>query len=391
MKIGFVTGAYLPAPGGVTTSVVNFSHQLEKLGQEVHVFCPEYPEEDTVVADGERIHRISSYYSPLLKDFRLTDPFQAARVFRKEFSELDIIHIHMPTIMSTPARWVASFYGVPVFLTYHTNLERYIRHYVPGVPDNLARAVTRFYTSRETKNGEKLFVPSPDMEELLRSYELELPIEVLPTGIDLETYESKGEGVRKLREQFGIKQEERILLYVGRVGSEKNVGFLLDAFKEISRNYHPVHFVIVGGGRGLGKVLSRVSKMNASRTIHFTGYVEDEKVLAQYYREADLFLFASLTETQGLVIAEALAARTPVVAVDAPGVRDVLKNDRGGYLVPEEVGVFSEKVLELLRDRELLRKKSEEAREVARKFSAETMARKLLQSYTKVMGAKEEK
>lgn len=383
MKIGFVTGAYLPAPGGVTTSVVNFSNQLEKLGHEVRIFCPEYPEED--ISEKEKVFRITSYYSPLLKDFRLTDPFQAARLFRTEFADLDIIHIHLPTIMSTPARWIASYYGVPIFLTYHTNLELYIRHYVPGVPKNVARLLTRFYTSRETQNGRKIFVPSPDMKELLSSYDLEPPIEVLPTGINLDTYDSSFEEIRSLREQFGIGKEEKILLYVGRVGSEKNVGFLLDAFKKISQSFPSVHFVIVGGGRGLGKVLGRVSKMNSSQAIHFTGYVEDDNILARYYREADVFLFASLTETQGLVIAEALAAGTPVVAVDAPGVRDVLNQDRAGYLAPEGVTPFSEKVLDLLEDEELLKEKEKEALEVAEKFSAATMAEKLLDSYEEAL------
>ena len=387
MKIGFITGAYLPAPGGVTTSVVNFSKQLQRLGQEVFIFCPEYPEEET--NDDDNVFRIPSYYSPLLKDFRLTDPFQAARLFRREFSDLDIVHIHLPTIMSPPARWIAGFYDIPFFLTYHTNLELYIRHYVPGVPNNVARALTRFYTVREAKNGKKVFVPSPDMKKLLEGYDLDPPLEVLPTGIDLETYERTMDGVRTLREQFGIKEDERILLYVGRVGSEKNVEFLLDAFKEVSRSFSRVHFVIVGGGRGLGKILSRVSKMNASQMIHFTGYVEQEQLLAQYYREADLFLFASLTETQGLVIAEALAAKTPVVAVDAPGVRDVIKGDKGGYLVPEDVDVFSEKVRELLENPDLLNRKSEEAKTVARNFSAETMTRKLFDSYVEVLAKKE--
>ena len=386
MKIGFVTGAYLPAPGGVTTSVVNFTNQLRKLGQEVFVFCPDYPEEE--VEEDDHVFRIPSYYSPLLKDFRLTDPFQAARVFRREFSDFDVVHIHLPTIMSPPARWIANFYDVPIFSTYHTNLELYIRHYVPGVPENVARALARLYTSRETKNAEKVFVPSPDMKNLLETYDLEPSLEVLPTGIDLAAYERESESTRTLKEQFGIKEDEKILLYVGRVGSEKNIGFLLDAFKEISRSFQPVHFVIVGGGRGLGKVLSRVSKMNSSRMIHFTGYVEREEILAQYYREADLFLFASLTETQGLVIAEALAAKTPVVAVDAPGVRDVIKDNKGGYLVPEDVEIFSRKVKVLLEDQDLLNRKSEEAKVVARSFSAETMTRKLFESYVEVLGKK---
>ncbi|MFP4135565.1 MAG: glycosyltransferase [Candidatus Bipolaricaulota bacterium] len=389
MKIGFVSGAYLPAPGGVTTSVVNFSEQLRELGHEVVVFCPEYPDEETLEKEGVR--RIKSYYSPLLKDFRLTDPLRAARAFRKEFSELDVVHIHLPTIMSTPARWVANYFDIPVFLTYHTNLELYIRHYVPGVPRNVARSLARFYTSRETKSGEKIFVPSPDMKELLGTYELEPPIEVLPTGIDLGLYDSGRDSSRSLREQFGIGEEEKVLLYVGRVGSEKNVGFLLDAFQRISRSFSPVHFVIVGGGRGLGKVLSSVSKMQASRVIHFTGYVEDEEVLAGYYQEADVFLFASLTETQGLVIAEALAAGTPVVAVDAPGVRDVLARGEGGYLVPEELNHFSDKVLELLGDPELLAKKSSEAKRAARKYSARNMGKKLLDSYLRVVEGEEVK
>lgn len=389
MKIGFVTGAYRPAPGGVTTSVVNFSEQLRELGNDVRIFCPEYPEEEA--EEEAEVRRIPSYYSPLLKDFRLTDPLQAARVFRSEFSELDIVHIHLPTIMSTPARWIASYYEIPLFLTYHTNLELYIRHYVPGVPRNVARALARFYTSRETKKGQKIFVPSPDMKELLGTYKLDPPIEVLPTGINLDIYDSGSVEERSLREQFGIGEEEKLLLYVGRVGSEKNVGFLLDAFKRISREYSPVHFVIVGGGRGLGKVLSRVSKMRSSRTIHFTGYVEDDEVLARYYQEADVFLFASLTETQGLVIAEALAAGTPVVAVDAPGVRDVLEEDGGGYLVPEELGPFTDRVLELLGNTELLKSKKEEAREIARKYSAETMGKKLLESYQEVVGSDKEK
>jgi len=381
MRIGFVTGAYLPAPGGVTTSVVNFSQQLRQLGHEVLVFCPEYPEEE--MRDDKYVHRIPSYYSPLLKDFRLTDPFQAARFFRRGFSDLDLVHVHLPTIMSTPARWIAGYYNLPLFFTYHTNLELYIRHYVPGVPDNIAQAAARFYARRETKNGKEVFVPSPDMKSLLETYGLDPSITVLPTGINLDAYNSTSREVRTLREQFGIGENEKILLYVGRVGSEKNVGFLLDSFRKVVRKFSPVHFVIVGGGRGLGKVLARVSKMNASRTIHFTGYVEDDKVLAHYYKEADVFLFASLTETQGLVIAEALAAETPVVAVDAPGVRDVLREGRGGYLVPEDARLFSEKILTLLNDPDLLEEKSGEAREVAERFSAKTMAEKLLESYQK--------
>ncbi len=393
MKIGFVTGGYLPAPGGVATSVVNFSKQLEGLGHEVFVFCPEYPEEVVENNDPQTVIRIPSYYSPLLKDFRLTDPFQAAATFRKYFEGLDIVHVHLPTIMSLPARWLASYYDVPLFFTYHTNLELYISHYVPGIPDNVSRAATRFYTYRETRTGEKMFVPSTDMKKLLNRYNLDLPIEVLPSGIDIDMYTERAKEAerglkRSLREQFGIDESEKILLYVGRVGSEKNVEFLLEAFDLIAEKCPKAHLVIVGGGRGLGKILALVSKLHQSRRVHFTGYVEDEGILAGYYCEADLFMFASLTETQGLVVAEALASSTPVVAVNAPGVRDVLGDKKGGYLVDLDLEEFSGRAIELLSDEELLGHKSEEALEVAKNFSVRKFTRQMLESYQEALKRK---
>jgi len=390
MKIGFVTGGYLPAPGGVATSVVNFSKQLEKLGHDVYVFCPEYPDEEVENESQQTVIRIPSYYSPLLKDFRLTDPFQAAATFRRHFDNLDVVHIHLPTIMSLPARWLSSYYEVPHFCTYHTNLELYIRHYVPGVPNNASKTATRLYTYRETKNAEKVFVPSTDMKKLLSEYRLEPPIEVLPTGIDIEMYTKilnapETKTTRSLREQFGIHKDEKILLYVGRVGSEKNIEFLLRSFDRIAREHPEAHFIIVGGGRGLGKTLSMVSKMNQSRRVHFTGYVENEKILAGYYKEADVFLFASLTETQGLVITEALASGTPIVAVDAPGVRDVVKEGKGGYLVEENLQEFSNKTLKLLNDPRLREEKGKEALEVARSFSVQRFTKQLVSSYEKAL------
>lgn len=390
MNIGFVTGGYLPAPGGVATSVVNFSKQLEKLGHNVFVFCPEYPEAEANNGGPQTVIRIPSYYSPLLKDFRLTDPFKAAATFRKHFEKLDVVHIHLPTIMSLPARWLASYYELPQFFTYHTNLELYIKHYVPGIPDNVSRAVTRFYTYRETKNGEKMFVPSSDMKKLLSKYKLKLPIEVLPTGIDIDMYREMSKNIenganRSLREQFGIDEEEKILIYVGRVSSEKNVEFLLEAFDRIAKKCPRAHFVIAGGGRGLGKILSLVSDLHQSRRVHFTGYVEDDKKLAGYYHESDIFLFASLTETQGLVVAEAMASATPVVAVDAPGVRDVLQGDKGGYLVPMDLEKFSERAVKMLSDPTLRQKKSEEALSVARKFSVQKFTEQMLESYEKTL------
>lgn len=380
MKIGFVTGAYYPAPGGVSTSVESFRKNLTELGHRVTVFCPRYQDYD----DHERdyVVRIPSYQTGVIPDFRLSDPVRARMTFRRQFSKLDVVHIHLPTLMSGPARAEAHHKNIPRFATYHTHLEQYLGHYIPLMPDNLARGLTRLYLAQETTGTERIFVPSKDIEQVVRGYGLEPPIEVLPSGVDVEFYRRNRSSVRS---RYGLNSDSNLLLYVGRIGSEKNVQFLLEAFETIADRHPQAHLVVVGGGRGLSRLKQAASDLKLSNRIHFSGYIDDSDVVAAHYQSADLFVFASVTETQGLVLSESLASGTPVVAVDGPGIRDVLKDGQGGYLVPEDKEQFADSVNHLLSNPALLASKAKEAESLADDFSAIKMAKTLVEHYRRAI------
>ena len=375
MDIGFITAAYKPAPGGVTTSVESFAEQLEKLGHRVTIFCPTYPQQTEDIAD---VKRIRSFLTPIIPDFRITDPLEARRIFSNNFPALDLIHIHLPTLMSRPARKIAQKNGLPFFFTYHTHLELYLGHYLPLIPAGMSRQAAKWYTRLTTRGGATIFTPSKDLKEVLKGYSLKPPIKVLPTGIALSFYEKPRSSVR---ERYGIGPDEKMVLYVGRIGSEKNIDFLLKAFDQIRQKYPNCHFVMVGGGRGMERALRQRSRLGLEETIHFPGYIEDREEVAAHYQSSDLFIFASLTETQGLVILESFASNTPVVAVDAPGIRDFMAGNRGGFLTEMDLEKFSNTAVQLLQDQRIWEEKTREGKEVAREYSTEAMAVELLETY----------
>lgn len=176
-----------------------------------------------------------------------------------------------------------------------------------------------------------------------------------------------------------------MLLYVGRIRSEKNISFLLEVFSLLLKEMEDCHLVMVGSGSGLASAKGQRAELGLEGRVHFPGYIEDRELLCSHYQSANLFLFASLTETQGLVLLESFAAGTPAVAIDAPGVRDIMgTTGTGGYLVPEERESFKDKIVTLLQDRNLLKEKAAEARQVAQNFSASAMARRLLKFYQEV-------
>ncbi|MFP4588581.1 MAG: glycosyltransferase [Candidatus Acetothermia bacterium] len=379
MEIAFVTEAYRPAPGGVSTSVSSFARQLEAEGQEVVIFCPAYPKNRS---EEKRVIEIPSFQCSLVPDYRLSNPFKAKPLFQKILPSIDVLHIHLPTLMSGAARGVAEKHGIPHFVTYHTHLERYFKHYLPLTTSSLSFKIAQLYAQRQTRGARKVFVPSRDIKKVVRSYTIDPPVEVLPTGVDLPKIADRNYGVR---ENYSLSTKEDMLLYVGRLGSEKNLGFLLDAFAKIEDHRSSAHLIMVGEGRGRQKLVARSESLGIREKVHFPGYINDRKKLAAHYRAADVFVFSSLTETQGLVILEAFAMGTPVVAVDSPGIRDFLQNHCGGFLVPLDSDTFANRVLELLEDSSFRHSKGEQAIAMAERYSASAVTQKLLQSYMEVL------
>jgi glycosyltransferase involved in cell wall biosynthesis len=270
--------------------------------------------------------------------------------------------------------------NIPIIHTYHTLFTEYV-HYLPfskGIGLWLTKRGSRDYCNR----CDGVVVPSSAIAEELRSYGVKKPIEVIPTGVNAELVK-KG-NAHLIREQQHLAPEAEILLYAGRLAREKNVEFVVQAFKEIAQVRRNAQLVIVGDGPQRKYLENLVQNLKLEHRVTFTGFLQKE-VLASWYKAADVFLFASTTETQGMVVLEAMEMGTPVVAVNAMGVKDVVGDNIGGFSSTLNIQEFTAHALKLLENDDLRQRKSMEAIKKAEKFSTLEMAQKMVSFYTRTI------
>jgi glycosyltransferase involved in cell wall biosynthesis len=269
--------------------------------------------------------------------------------------------------------------------TYHTLFETYVHHYVKSIPENLGRYLVHQGSRTFCNRHDHVITPSRAMAKVLRHYGVKVPISIIPTGINLVPFK-KARGAH-MRHQLGFSLRTPLLLNMGRVSGEKNIPFLLDVMEELRATPSKAKLVIAGEGPGLKSLKAECGRRNLNDRVLFVGYVTGQDWL-DLLAAADLLLLASLTETQGLVLTEAMAAGTPCVAVGAMGVRDVMAQG-GGIAVPPRVGAFTQAVIRLLADKKLYQIKKAEARRVARWNSVERRTRELLAVYQTVIAEKQ--
>jgi glycosyltransferase involved in cell wall biosynthesis len=221
-----------------------------------------------------------------------------------------------------------------------------------------------------------------------KKYKINIKTFMIPTGIDIKLFEydeAKSERFRKkLEDLFPDLKEKKILLFAGRVSKEKNLDFLLYILPAIIEKHSDVILVIVGNGPDLEYYKDLARKSGIEKFCIFTGYF-DRNDLALVYSVSEIFLFPSLTDTQGLVTIEAMVSGTPVVAIGALGTLTVMGGDNGGFMVKNDAAEFTARVLELLSDDQLYRKKSEEAKKHAILWSIEEQTKKLIALYTNTL------
>jgi 1,2-diacylglycerol 3-alpha-glucosyltransferase len=412
MRIGFVTSSYRPRINGVTLSVEAFAGILRDMGHEVYIMAPAYPgyEEKDV-----RTIRFKSH--PLLPspEDRLANmwyPSSRAKIRRILCMGFDILHTHGPLFLEFHGvRWARRI-GCPVVHTYHTHWELYAAHYFNAVASRLLVQYLRPLMSRFLNRHDLVLTPSSQMMEVLRSYNVKGRIEVLPTGIDIAAFRVPG-GTRyaglhqsgprrdgphhaasradggfsaglRFRRQWGIREETKVLLFVGRIVKEKNIPFLYQVLQKVLGSHPDTMLLLVGDGPDRRSLQDQAQNRGIGGNVRFCGYLPHRELIPAYHA-ADLFVFASLTETQGIVLTEAMACGTPVVAVSALGVIDIMESGKGGFLVEEDAEEFTAAVLRLLEDRRLYEKKSREASESAELWSIETMVLKLLRFYRELL------
>ncbi|PWG61023.1 glycosyltransferase [Spiribacter halobius] len=341
MNIVMMTNTYTPHVGGVARSVDAFSRAYRARGHKVLVVAPEFPGIPDDETDVVRIPAIQNFNG---SDFSVVLPVPGYLDDALDDFRPDIVHSHHPFLMGATAIRVASHRDCPLVFTHHTMYEQYT-HYVPGDSPALKRFVIKLSTSYANL-CDQVFAPSESVAETLHRRGVTTPVDVVPTGVVREQFAS-GDGTG-FRRQLGVPEGARVIGHVGRLAAEKNLGFLARAMAAVAAQQPDVHCLVVGAGPAEPEIRGAFRAAGVGERLHLAGKrVMPE--LADAYHAMDVFAFASLTETQGMVLAEAMAAGLPVVALDAPGAREVVRDGENGRLLREQdEAAFAAALTELL-------------------------------------------
>jgi len=381
MNILMISDVYFPRVNGVSTSIRTFRRELEQRGHNVTLIAPEYPPYRDI---DEQVIRVPSRQLPLDPEDRLmSGKFIRRLEATLRAGEFDLIHIQTPFVAHYAGTALARRLGLPVVETYHTFFEEYLYHYIPFLPKSLLRLAARRLSSYQCNRLDAMVVPSHAMLTALRLYGITTPAEIIPTGIDLDTFAS-GDGAA-FRERYQIPAERPLLLFVGRVAFEKNIGFLLEALVKIKAELPQALLVIAGEGPALARLQRRSAALGLTDNVLFIGYLRKGALLRDCYCAADAFVFASRTETQGLVLLEAMALGVPVVALAAMGTCDILGPGKGALVAQDDPADFAAQTVRLLRDAELRQRLGDEGREYIHSWTAGAMAERMLDFYRGVV------
>lgn len=308
MRILFVSDVYFPRVNGVSTSIKTFTRALHGLGHEVTLIAPDYGANGH---DDAHIVRIPARTVPY-------DPEDRLMSYRTVVSQADglrargydVVHIHTPFVAHYAGVALARELGVPVLESYHTFFEEYLFHYVPLVPKAWMRALARRFSRAQCNAVNAVVVPSSPMRDVLQGYGINSTMEILPTGMELDRFRG-GDGMR-FRVKHDIPRERPVLLHVGRVAFEKNIDFLLHVVDRVRAAIPDVLFIVAGEGPARPALQRQVHALKLDDNVRFIGYMDRETELLDCYRAADIKIFASRTETQGLVLLEAMALGVPI-------------------------------------------------------------------------------
>lgn len=377
MRIGLFTDAYLPEITGVTTAVSQLRAELERLGHETYVYAPHY---DRPYEEAPRTYRFRAGPVFAYKTARMAVPY--SREAARSFGMLDVVHSHTPFSLAYAAFVAAYRHRLPHIQTYHTYLSQY-RHYIPR-PIRPSVRITESYSAALCNRCSVITVPTRSIHDELVRFGVRRPIRILPFGPDMNVYASPAAWEPK--KEMGIPEGAPLLLYAGRMAEEKNLRFVLAAFAKAHETVSGAVMAWAGDGPLRAWLEEEGERLGLREVLRFPGFLDRQR-LTDLYKETDLFLFASKTETQGLVLAEAMAGGAAVVAVRAMGVRDVVTDGVSGLLVPESVDEFATHVVGVLSNPELRARLGEGARRVAEEMSLQNCARRFAEIYEECRAA----
>ena len=385
MNILFISDVFFPRVNGVSTSINTFATELRALGHQVTLIAPSYTDEDK---EEEWIVRVPSHKIYFDPEDRLMNfgKLKALLPWIRD-KHFDVIHIHTPFT----AHYVGIHFGkkldIPVVETYHTFFEDYLHHYLPFIPQFISRKLARTISRRQCNAVDGIVSPSKPMLDVLKQYGIKTPAEVVATGLDDSSFANvDGEHFRMSHD---IPLIQPMLLFVGRVAHEKNIGFLLEMHVELIKNHPDALLVITGEGPAEESIKQSIEKLGISNKVRMIGYLDRGHELIACYKAADIFVFASKSETQGLVLLEAMAQGTAVVAIAELGTKSILIEGEGVLIAKDDINDFAEKVSVLLSDAPKRQMIGEKGRQYAKeKWGAGVLAKKVAKFYKSAINQK---
>jgi len=376
-----LTNTYPPVVSGVARSIVAFDEEFRRRGHEVMVIAPQG---DDASGDDPHVVRVPAIQHFNGSDFPLPVPSPGLVAATVDDFQPDVVHAHHPFFLGNSALRLARSREVPLVFTHHTMYDQYT-HYTAVESQATARFVGAL-TAGYAGLCDAVIAPSQSVAAMLRERGVETRIEIIPTGVDVRKF-AHGNGTT-FRRNHGIPTESLVIGYVGRLAPEKNLKFLAESVARFMAVEPLAHFLVVGSGPSAEDVRNVMTAAGCSDRLHLAGLCEGQD-LVDAFHAMDVFAFASQTETQGMVLTEAMAAGKPVVALDGPGIHDVVRDRANGRLVSvEHRQLFAQALawiaLRTTRERKML---ASAARRTAQRFSLSRQASRALELYESLLAA----
>jgi glycosyltransferase involved in cell wall biosynthesis len=383
MRIAIFTNNYIPNPYGVTGSIESFRRQLEKMGHTVYIFapfCKNYEDKNP------NVFRYPSF------DFKYKISFPLAIPYSKKMDkiiaslDLDIIHSQHPNLLGSAAKKWAKKKNIPLCFTWHTLYDKYA-HFFPIVPEKIAAAWAIKNATKYANLSDAVIIPTESIRPIIHNWGVtNKNIFAIPTGVEEEFYQNPERNI--VRNKFGIKDDEILLLLISRLTEEKNVEFLFRSVIKVLKNNPNTKFLVSGDGYLVPKLKKMVSENNLVNKVFFEGIVK-HKELKNYYSAGDIFVYASKSETQGMIVSEAMYCGLPIVAIKATGIESLVENNQNGFLVQESEEEFSEAVQKLIDNPELRKNFGDMSKKLAQeKYTDKICTQNLLNVYQKLISKK---
>ena len=380
MRIGMMVDLYKPYISGVTIYVEINRKYLEDMGHDVFIF--------TFSGDKDYIDNESNVYRspglPISEGFALN--FVHRREIKRVIQTMDIVHVHHPFISGQLALRYCKPLNIPVVFTNHTRYDLYAQTYAPALTKEISQTFIQTYLPHFCSRVDMVVSPSKGMADILRTLKIDVPITVVPNGVDIRKFRQALDPGK--REKFGFSKSDVLFIYAGRLASEKNLPLVIKSFNAVAQSVDNTYLLIVGNGAVEGLLKEMAGQTPSADRIHFTGRIPYDE-LPNYLSMCDVFVTASTSEVHPLSVIEAMASGLPVLGIDSPGIGDTVEDGDTGLLSTNDPMIFTAKMMRLCLDRELREKMSLAALEASDKYSIEHTGAIMLSHYERLVNLTE--